>query len=302
MEHGWYQVGFDTDLSQGVAPAEIGTGRLVLVDTPKGIKAFPAACPHRGNDLGRTHAPVSDSSLICPFHGYRIGLDRSGDHGLSLRSVPTLTVGGLVFASPAGTPNSALKECLDGLDQTHYFINGFAMHIDVEASWVIENAFDSAHFRAVHQVRNSAKVVASFGPHGELVGDGEFVIPESPWQTGLSGGREAVAYQARAFSPHVVVSRMGGPRPYVVITSSTPSAGRGTTVRLSLAVPTGPDGQPPGAEGCRYLLRQSRAGLEQDRVIWEALSGSADPQFTPLDTAVQAFHEFAGRFRAPVAQ
>ena len=127
--------------------------------------------------------------------------------------------------------------------------------------------------------------------------DGTFEIPPSPWQTAGAGQPALrVPYLARAFSPGVVVSEMGGANPYVVLTCATPGPEGDTVVRLSLAVPPAADGRAPSKDQCRYLLDRSRAGLAKDQVIWEHLVPGAPSRLTPADAVVAEFRTFCRAF------
>lgn len=294
--NGWYQVAFERDLAEEIVPAEIATNRLVIVRTPGEVRAFDAVCPHRGAHLafgGR----LDREAIVCPFHGYRVGLSASAKKRFLAREYRTLVIGGLVFVRMSDAHENGLTELLEELDEDHYFVPGFAMRIQAPAEMVIENAFDQAHFRTVHGVGNEPEFVIRSSENGEHAVDGVFEIPTSPWQKSRENGMLRVPFTARAFSPGIVVSHLGGDDPYWIITAATPDAIGGCVVRLSLAVRAAADGSPPSTELCHYLLRQSKAGLEEDQTIWENMSTTMQPRFTAEDASVIGFREFCQRIR-----
>lgn len=292
--NGWYQVAFERDLSRDLTPAAVATKRLVIVRTPDEIRAFDAVCPHRGAHLafgGR----LDREAIVCPFHGYRVGLCASADKKFLAREYRTLVIGGLVFVRMSDSHENGLTELLEELDEDHYFVPGFEMYIRARAEMVIENAFDQTHFRTVHGVGNEPEFEIRPSKNGELTVDSIFEIPPSPWQKSGQNGMLQVPFTARAFSPGIVVSQLGGENPYWIITAATPDPDGGCTVRLSLAVRAAADGSPPKAELCHYLLRQSKAGLEEDQIIWENMSTTVSPRYTAEDASVLGFREFCQR-------
>jgi hypothetical protein len=56
------------------------------------------------------------------------------------------------------------------------------------------------------------------------------------------------------------------------------------------------EGRPPAEAACRYLLEQSRAGVEKDHEIWRAMRHDAAPLWAEGDEAVRAFRAFCARF------
>jgi 3-ketosteroid 9alpha-monooxygenase subunit A len=291
---GWYQVAFEEQFAGPLMRATLGEHPLVLAQAKGGVRAFHGSCPHRGAHLA-VGGRLEGNSIICPFHGYRIGLGESGEHGLCAREYPVLARGGLIFVRLSAGGGQGLESVLTALCQDHRVVPGFTMEVDAPPELITENAFDSAHFRSVHDIQNVPDLRTHTGPSGELVAEGVFRIPTNPeyWHRTGAGTIE-VPYIARAFGPGIVISEVRTPSPYVVLTASTPSA-RGCTVRLSLAIPKGSAHRDAD---CRYLIEQSRLGLEKDCRIWEHLPSDHEPRFTPHDGAVQAFRHFCQDFRS----
>jgi phenylpropionate dioxygenase-like ring-hydroxylating dioxygenase large terminal subunit len=280
----------------------VGSLALVLVRTAdEPIRAFDAVCPHRGAHLA-CGGRLAETAIVCPFHGHRIGLGAPSERGFAVKAYRTLTIGGMVFVLTSEAHEHGLTDRLAALDQSHFFVPGFAMPVAAAAELVIENGFDAAHFGAVHGVLNEPEFRVIADRHGALGVTGVFELPPSPWQRGGAGGAAVrVPYRGQAFSAGLFVSELGGDDPYCVVTAATPAPAGGCVIRLSVAVPAERDGRAPDAERCRYLLRQSRAGLEKDQVIWEHVVADAPHRLTPRDAPARAFQEFCRALDGPPA-
>lgn len=294
MHTGWHQMAYERDLNPGLNLAWVGDHPLALVRDGEAVHAYEARCPHRGANLcigGR----LDGDAVICPFHGFRIALGGTGD-GFRVREYRVLNLGGLVFLRDPRGRDCGFEDYIRTLEKGHYIVPGFTMELRTNPELVIENAFDTSHFQPVHGILNEPQFARLESRAGEYGVSGHFLLPDSPWQrTGTPGDQVSVPFAARAFSPTVLVSELGGSNPYFMITSALPSR-EGCVVRLSLALPPGPDGRPPGSEGARYLLRQATAGLEKDQMIWENLPPEPWLNPVPTDHWVQQFRAFAADF------
>jgi 3-ketosteroid 9alpha-monooxygenase subunit A len=113
-----------------------------------------------------------------------------------------------------------------------------------------------------------------------------------------------VPFVARAFSPYVVISQLGGDSPYVAITAATPRPEGGCVIRFSLAITAATHDAMPAERRerlSRYLMEHSLAGIEQDVPIWEHLIELTPPDYDAADGAVVAFREFCDSQR-PIVQ
>jgi nitrite reductase/ring-hydroxylating ferredoxin subunit len=295
-QHGWFQIAFDRELTREVSPASIGQLRLVLVRVGSEITAFDAICPHRGADLG-IGGRHDRGALVCPFHGFRIGLGQDSEHGFCVRRYRTLTIGGLVFVQLSDQHDNGFADALETLARDRFILPGFSLNVRSTADIVIENAFDQAHFRPVHAIGMQGEFSVRPTQNGELTVEGMFDLPISRWQRSQTATDGAyVPFQAKAFSPGVVISDLGGAHPYTVITASTPNGDGSCTIRLSLALPKDEQDRPPKPELCEFLLRRSREGLEKDRVVWEHRCESAPARYMSIDEPVKEFRMFCARF------
>lgn len=298
LHRGWYQAAFLRDLSPGLNEVRIGDLPLAVIVEGDIVRAFDAVCPHRGANLCRGGQWLGDA-VRCPFHGLRIALGKGAATGDFVASEwPCLSIGGLVFVRHPDSEDRGLTDRLAQLDATTWFVPGFAIDMAAPAELVIENAFDALHFDVVHGIGNRPRLTRCDDASGAPAVVGEFVVPASPWQQSGGGMRAlAVPYRATAYSPTMVISDMGGERPYTVLTATVPTGPRHCTIRLSLMIPGAADGSAPDPAACRYLLDGSRRGLAEDRVIWEAIAD--DPPFRPVagDAQVEAFRAFCVAMR-----
>lgn len=294
--HGWYQVAFERELTGAVCAASVGATALVVLRTPRGVRIGDAACPHRGAHLGHG-ARLEAGALVCPFHGLRIALGEPSDERLYVREYHALSVDGLVFIRMSDALDNGFGKVIENLQATHRLVPGFAMTVRAPGELVIENAFDQGHFGPVHGIGIAGAFEMGPSHHGELAVEGVFQLPTSRWQRGRPGRELAdVPFRARAFSPGIVVSELGGDYPYTVLTAATPADDGGCIIRLSLALPPDAASAPPRAELQEYLLRRSRDGLEKDRMVWEHLDPASDALETRLDGPVREFRAFCRRF------
>jgi Rieske 2Fe-2S family protein len=132
------------------------------------VRAFANVCPHRGAPLDP--APGRHGALVCPYHGWRFGLDgrlRAAPHTAELRGFDPATHGlrpvrlaawqGLLFANPDGAA-PPLLEWLDDLPPRLAHLDlgalrpGRSQSYVVAANWKLlaENFAESHHFPLVH--------------------------------------------------------------------------------------------------------------------------------------------------------
>lgn len=304
MYRGWCQAAYEHELNAPLTPVTVGPTPLVLARTPEGIRAFDAACPHRGAHLGYG-GRLDGDTIVCPFHGKRIGLG-PGTGRYRVPEHPVLGYGGMVFVRGGAGPDHGFGAFLDDLAASHVFIPGFRRSVAVAAELVVENAFDVTHFRPVHGIGNEPSFTIlpeEPATRGTFAVTGAFTLPASPWQRTAAGTRSvSVPFTARAFSPYVVISRLGGDDPYVTITAATPRPEGGCIIRFSLAIPTATHAAIPVERRAglyHYLMEHSRAGIEQDVPIWEHVIERSTPDYDAADGTVVAFREFCASFRAP---
>jgi len=295
LYRGWYQVGFEREIRDKVTPLRIGNLRLLLVKQENEFGAYNATCPHRGAHLA-FGGTLDRGAIICPFHGYRIGLGSDSDCQFKTPRYRTLAVGGLLFVLLSERHENGLTRLLEELNATHYLVPGFTMTAQAPAELVVENGFDPAHFQSVHRLKRRPNLKLSPGDSGELHLSGTFYAEafETAWHNGAvqDAGTE-MQFLAQVISPNVCVSRLGE---NTVISGSTPNGDGSCTIRVSVAAPATEDGSPPSQQAIRALLRDSKLAYEQDLVIWENRIHDAPNRLTPEDGLILAFHEFCTHF------
>lgn len=291
-QHGWFQVAFERDITEPITAAAIGSTRLVLVRTNEGLRAFNANCPHRGAHLaygGKLH----NDCIICPFHGYHVGLGKLSRQNFRTPAYETLTVGGLVFVRLSERYDNGFSAFITRLAQDHVLVPGFTMPVQAPAALVTENGFDSTHFPAVHGILNTPKFTVRLAEQGELEVTSLFKVPSpDPRQP---APRE-VPYIARTFSPGLIVVQLTGDAPYTVITATTPRSEREALIHLSVALPIATYGPQPPSQVSEAILQYSRKGLEDDQVMWENMDPNQPPKYVAGDEPILRFHEFCRQF------
>jgi 3-ketosteroid 9alpha-monooxygenase subunit A len=298
--HGWFQVAFDTDLQELVTPLRFHGRSLMAVRDPLSghTRVFDAVCPHRGAHLAYGGRLAGDA-VICPFHSYRIGLGGNSADGFCVREYAALLAAGGLFVRLSDRDSPDFPGALADLSREHAVVKGFEMTATTSIEVVIENGFDSAHFRSVHGIMNLPSLATSTGRFGELLGDGHFEIPRSGWYENSDAGPKLTThYLAHAYSPGVFISELDGDPPfrYRIMTTATPDEGGRCTIRLTLLLPT-PGGEPLNERFSNELLAYSRDGLDKDCAIWNRLDLQQPPHYTARDDAARAFADFCRTFR-----
>ncbi len=297
--HGWYQIAFERDLTQSITPHHFGGQHLIAVKFPNEVRIFDANCPHRGAHLGYGGC-LREDALICPFHGYRVGLGLEANEPLKIREYESEVIGGLVLVNLSDAPPADLPTALKVIADDYLFVSGFEMEAATTIEMVMENGYDAAHFKAVHGLVKEPVLTTTLGAFGELIAAGEFSIPRSSWNANSSEVEPVrVNYQARAFGPGVVIAELSGEPPYQykIITGATPYADlRHCTIRITLALPKALYSNMPVEGFAQALLAASQDGLNLDGLIWNHLNLDIDPYWMPRDTVAQVFGEYCRQF------
>jgi nitrite reductase/ring-hydroxylating ferredoxin subunit len=287
--HGWYQVAFEHELTEGLTPVSFAQQRLMIVKHNEVVRLFEATCPHRGAHLAYG-GTLDGDEVVCPFHGLRIHLGQNARAQLSVREFTCLVQGGMVFVRLSDVAAPHLPQALEAIQQHYTFISGFTMEAHVPFEIATENALDNLHFKSVHGILNEPVFTVHTGAHGELRAAGEFLVP-----TGMPSRPAHVQYSTGAFSPGIVVSELHGDPPYnyIIISTATPAAAPDhCTIRLTLAMQ-----RPVDEHFTKILMDASRQGLEKDRAIWQRIAPNHIPQWTSQDTSAKAFAQFCQQFR-----
>lgn len=296
MHTGWYQLAYERDLKPGLNALTLAGRHLLVIYRAHKAEVYDGACPHRGYLLG-TGAQLHDDRVVCPFHGQAVGLGTGSHCALTLARHAALLVGGLLFVRIGAneTSDAGFAERIAALDASCYIVPGFCRRIHAPAELIIENAFDCAHFQPVHSIGNMPSMETRRDRAGAYIATARFALPPSAWQ-----GSEptSVPFTATAFSPTLVITELGGARPYLMLSATIPLDADSCELRLSVLVPGDASGLAPKADGLRYLLRQAEAGIDKDILIWEHLAArGAIAQAAPFDQPVLGFQRFCSEFQ-----
>ncbi|GGU67673.1 Rieske 2Fe-2S domain-containing protein [Kitasatospora aureofaciens] len=305
VHRGWYLLAFRSELADEITPLAIGPRRLIALREDERLRVLDASCPHRGAHLGYGGRREGDC-VVCPFHGKRIGLGDSSKHW-SVAEHQVLEWGDAVFVrlsdDPAG--DRGFEQSLKGWKTDYPLVAAVSLPVDVPSEYVVENAFDPDHFKAVHGVPGNQGMATRIGEHGELVIEGQFLMQASPWQdarrleeirweavrTGRVRWDFKPRFHAQAFSPNVVVTEFGPESErQVIVTGSVPSAGGGCTARVAIGVREHQRAALPA------LLGGSEKALAEDKVVWEHLDHAMTPRYDARDAPVLAFRRFCADF------
>jgi phenylpropionate dioxygenase-like ring-hydroxylating dioxygenase large terminal subunit len=298
MLKGWFQIAFERDLANSITPASIGGLRLVMVRSGDSIRTFRADCPHRGADLARGR--LEGESLVCPFHGYRVGLGKCTGEHFWTPEYTTLAVSGMVFVLIGQEHENGFTQAIKDLEASLYFAPGFSIKARVRPDLVIENAFDRRHFQAIHRIDQDLGLRIVPGPQGMLAVCGRMVTSSNAWQQSLSGQSVCTTgFLARIYSPNICIAELSiEDRALYFITAATPRLDGHCDIRLSVAVRPAAEATPPSDELFQALLHDSLRALREDIKVWESLSDDVVPSFTKDDDLVLEYHRFCDRFRA----
>ncbi|CAM5359272.1 hypothetical protein GCM10010329_39450 [Streptomyces spiroverticillatus] len=300
VHSGWYLAAFTSELTGDVSPLDLGTRRLTAVRDASGIRVFDADCPHRGAHLGRG-GRLDGGCLVCPFHGQRVLLGRPEREGSRpwVREHEAVVCGQALFVRLTDGPEDdrGMRTVLKELAGNYSLVAAVHQPVAAPAALIVENAFDTDHFTALHKVHQVRDMRHRHGAEGELVMDGEFPMPASPWRgpTAVPGREPYVPrFYARAFSPGVVVTEFGPPdEVHVIVTAAVPAADGTCVARVAIGVREGRERELP------MLITGSKRALAEDIAVWEHLAhqGEFGPQGPgPADAAVVAYREFCTGF------
>ena len=298
MHSGWYQIAFTSELVDEITPVSIEDRCFMIVRREDGVRLFDAACPHRGAHLG--HGGELDGGVVvCPFHGRRVALgEEDPAKRWAVRGYETVVIGANVFARLSADNDRGFGGVLDTLRESHFIMPAFRLDADVPATLVIENAFDTDHFVAVHGVGASPALAPLASEWGELGVRGRFVTSmANRWQDARAEGRGKIEteFRARAFSPTLVMSELRHAAGHdIVITSATPGKNGNCAIRVSIGVALEEGEIPMGR--MRALTDDSRTAFEQDMPVWENMVPDVPIRFGKGDDTVAAFHRFCAGF------
>jgi 3-ketosteroid 9alpha-monooxygenase subunit A len=294
---GWHLVAFDDELPDEVNPLALGEHRLVAVRQASQVRVFDATCPHRGAHLGYG-GRLDRECLVCPFHGRRIHLGSEGAGEYRVAEHPALLVGQALFVRFRSGPDRGFDPMLTDLLTTHDVFTGFTIALHVASDIVIENAFDAEHFAFVHGMVRAPQMAPEQGPDGELTVTTALPIPiRRPGETDSLVGIYPLPFYARAYSPSLVVTRLGpGESAPFYFTGTTPTE-TGCIARVAVAAPKDEAGSPASPARVAQLISESQEAFSEDVPVWNRLASGHVPLHDSRDSSVLAFRDFVAGFR-----
>jgi 3-ketosteroid 9alpha-monooxygenase subunit A len=312
LHGGWYLLALAEELTGEVTPVDLGDRVLMVIRDGERLRVFDARCPHRGAHLGyggRLAPGRAGASVICPFHGKRIGLG-AGTARLCVTEHQSIVAGDALFVRLGVDPaeDRGFEQAIKEISAEKQIVGALVQLIRVPPAFVIENAFDYSHFTAVHGVDR----VTGFGLRedgaGGIAVEGDFwtavpptVVQQTVAQQTTASRTAALAdrglrsrFYARAVSPSLVLSELGPPEiSHTLITSAIPISGAaadGCVIRVALGV------RPAALSAVPALVSSVRRNIDQDAVIWDHLDPAAPARYDRADLPALAFRQFCAGF------
>ena len=331
LHGGWYLLALAEELAGEVTPVELGDRALMVIRDGERLRVLDARCPHRGAHLGyggRLAPGRAGASVICPFHGKRIGLG-AGTARLCVTEYQSIVAGDALFVRLGTDPaeDRGFEQAIKEIVAEKQIVGALVRLIRVPPAYVIENAFDYSHFTAVHGVDR----VTGFGlredSSGGIAVEGDFwtavpptvvqqaVAPKTaaPKTAALADRGLRSRFYARAVSPSLVLSELGPPEiSHTLITSASPIGARSARGSAGGAGGAGAAGSGTAADGCvirvalgvrpaavsavPMLVSSVRRNIDQDAVIWDHLDPAAPARYDRADLPALAFRQFCAGF------
>jgi 3-ketosteroid 9alpha-monooxygenase subunit A len=298
---GWRLLAFADELAEPVTGLALASRPLVAVRDQGRIRVFDGTCPHRGAHLGYGGCLTDGPGIICPFHGKWVGLgDQAGPGGragsLSVREHEVIDAAGAVFVRLTDVParDHGFARAIAGILPTHEVIGAVTGQVGVPPELIIENAFDFAHFPAVHLISRLARPEVTLGGDGELSIMTSFRTKAPAWEA--AEGDFTSRFHARAFNPGLVVTELGPDGSSNFVFTGATADAAGCLARIAVAVRrTAPE------VTATALIEGARHAFEQDLRVWNHLDLSAPVRLDSRDTPVLAFRAFCASFAAAPA-
>jgi len=298
-------VGFLEELPAGsLQPVRYFGRELVLARAEGGgVALVDAFCPHLGAHLGAGGRMEGDE-LVCPFHGWRFGLDgacrvvpyaRRRPHGIALGVWRTRVSGGIVWAwhgEPGAEPSWSPPVVPELEDPRWSALAHRAWTVRTRNQEIVENSADATHFPSVHGFADL--------PRPELSFEGSLFRSTTRFRVPRRGGDLVEStLDVQWYGLGIGVTRTTGTLDFLFLGTNTPIDDERLDVRFSFAVRR--DQGASTSEGVgRAAIEESVRQLEQDIPIWEHKCYRARPLLSDADGPIGRFREWARQFD-PVA-
>ena len=293
---GWYSVARSSDIGVGEVQRVFAFDReLALYRTRSGTAVVTDAfCPHLGAHLGVEGCVVGES-IRCPFHGWRF--DTTGQcveipyceeipERAQVRTWPVSEINSdiMVWYHPEEAEpiwEEPLIEELhsDDWSEAQYWEFTVPNHVQN----IAENTCDPEHFQFVHRSAIAAPQEISFSDDGQvlsMVADGkDFKIPNMLYVTLYNPGLATVR---TVYGPDAEM---------LVHSTAQPTTSNETHMRWTLSVRN----EIVDVVGDE-VMRNIKAGIQDDLPIWRHKVYREKPLFCKGDTSLVAFRKWVRQF------
>jgi nitrite reductase/ring-hydroxylating ferredoxin subunit len=295
---GWYAVGHSDELPPAtIVELKYFGAPLVLFRTATGrAVVLDAHCPHLGAHLG--HGSIEGEGIRCAFHRWCFDSDGKCTDVPYAKKLPRAAVrawpvrerNGFIFVhfhAARAEPTWELPQLGEHNNDawTPHVTRRWRIRTDIHE--MVENAFDTAHFRYLHQLKNHPDPQISFdGPHFKLRARTEM---ETPF--GVVDG--TLDIQSLGFGFGVV--RFTGLIETLLLTTITPIDDEYVDARFTFSVKKLPDESATRMLGNGFIDELSKQ-VEQDIRIWESKVFVARPILVAEDAPIAFFRRWARQF------
>lgn len=298
---GWYVVATSDELApRAVLPRSYFGTELVLYRGDDGsARVLDAFCPHLGAHLGHG-GRVEGNGIRCPFHGWCFDGSGACNDVPYARKVPPLARldpwpvcerNGFVFVwhHPLGEDPwwdvPTIREIDDPawtpLDRRRWTIR-------TNIHEMVENAFDSAHFRYLHGLHTIPEPLLELsGPLFRMVNE---TVMDTPFGAAMEGVLDIHSYGFGCGT-----ARFTGLIETLLLTTITPIDDERVDARFSFTVRKLADDDATAVVGKGFVDELSRR-VDQDIPVWEHKTFFERPVLCDGDGPIGAFRRWARQF------
>jgi phenylpropionate dioxygenase-like ring-hydroxylating dioxygenase large terminal subunit len=296
---GYYMLAYSADLAPGdVQPLHYFGRELVLFRTQSGRPLlFDAYCPHLGAHLGHG-GRVDGERLRCPFHAW--AYDASGrcidvpyaeriPARARTRAWEVREHSGRIWAwhgEEGARPSFEVPEIPEELDAAWEPYKTWEWSIQSCLQELSENGADSAHFQAVHDMREVPEMNAHF--------EGPYITSHTPaiFPTGTRTLPGAIDVHSSGMGCDVI--RYSGGCEVVEVVCTTPIDAERVHVRMSYRIPRGAaeEERAMSIGMADYVAWQ----FTKDIPIWENKRYRASPLLCEGDGPIGEFRRWCQQF------
>jgi nitrite reductase/ring-hydroxylating ferredoxin subunit len=298
---GWFVVAYSDELRTGaVLPLSYFGTELVAFRGEDGVaRVLDAYCPHIGAHLGHGGV-VEGASIRCPFHHWcfdgdgvctKIPYAKKIPPAARIDAWPVCEKNGFVFAWHHPThadPLWELPALAEVSDPAWTPFDRRRWKIRTNVHEMVENAFDSAHFRYLHALHNlPAPEVELQSSFFRLTSK---TVMDTPFGTGIEG-----MLDIHSWGFGFGTARFTGLIETLLVTTITPIDDQYVDARFSFTVKKLPDEGATALVGKGFVDELCRQ-VEQDIPIWENKTFFERPLLCDGDGPIGSFRKWARQY------